>query len=87
MIFFLKNQNFCSGNLKTQLKLKDKETCTHIKLNVQIENNVGLYFRFEEIYNMRIAYKAFEGEDMRGMPLEERMMLGALKVFKIISTK
>ncbi|VDI13225.1 Hypothetical predicted protein [Mytilus galloprovincialis] len=35
---------------------------------------------FEEIYNMRIAYKAFEGEDMRGMPLEERMMLGALKM-------
>ena len=44
-------------------------------------------YRFEELYNIRIAYKAFEGNDMRGMMLEERTMLSALKVHIVFGVK
>jgi len=39
------------------------------------------------LYNIRIAYKAFEGNDMRGMMLEERTMLSALKVHIVFGVK
>lgn len=37
-------------------------------------------FRFENIYNARVAYQAYEAGDMKGMLLTEHALMRTLKV-------
>ena len=37
-------------------------------------------YRFEDLYNARLAYQAYEASDMKGMVIEQHRILRTLKV-------
>ena len=39
-----------------------------------------IHSRFEDIYNIRLAYQAYEAVDMKGMLIEQHTILRTLKV-------
>lgn len=49
---------------------------SHILLNI--------ITRFQDVYNIRLAYQAYEAYDMKGMVLDQSILLRTLKVSLIM---